>query len=948
MVKIRYLFTAFLAAALAGCSDSDAPSGVTPSGPGQTAVRGSTPVGFSAYASRGTTRAGFAGALGMDQLVKSQVEKGGFGVFAYYTDLRRYDQTYVPNFMYNQGVFKGDGTVWAYSPVMYWPNESGSGAESDDEDKVSFFAYAPYVQHASAAAGSVDTSADPTAAEWGITGFSRNTAAGDPLVRYVTSFDPGRSVDLCWGVCDETSWNKIQNSTAPQTMAKGLPWLDVEHPQGTDQRMTFTFKHALSQFNVQIDADGDAVSHDAGKDVDAGTRIYVRSISFTGIALKGALNLNNTVGGDNPQALWLDYAGVTDLPFGESVTVKDGRRDGREGASGAEAANETPSGLNDKIIQKDGADKGFTQPGVTHTAVNLFNSTALDKCVYVIPTGEKMTVTIVYDVETRNPLLPTYISDGATNGVSVENKVSQDILFGTDPSKGLENGKKYTLKLHLGMNTVKFSADVTAWDDADAVSGSGWLPSNLATDTPVGLNLGTSLTMSLSGAGSQTITATTKPAGDDVYWSNSNDGVATIAGVTAPARAGTRGGAQAGEIGPYQSVVITPHAVGTTIVTARTEHGSAQCVVTVTDVNTPDVAITLNKSEITLYAGGGTETLVATTTPGGETVTWVSSNTAAATVDQNGKVVGAGTGLTYITATSPSGKSATCTVTVMPSQLSLNKTSLPLTVGNDETLSATLTPDDGRTVTWTTSDDAVATVNASGTVHAVAVGTAKITATIPGGGTATCTVTVTGSKATVTTAPAARSLTYSGSAQALVTSGTAQNGTMNYSLGTASAPGSWSSSVPAVTDAGTYYVWYKAAGTGGYLDSDAAGPVTVTVAKKSATISFGTAEVSKEAGEGDYTQTATITGGGTVAYSISNTGGSEATVNDSSGKVSLGNKAGTATVTATVTPDKNHSYASTMASYVITILPSAAVTASPDVDNWHGSGDVDLDGDPGI
>ena len=342
-----------------GCSESGEQT--VPDKPGQTAVLGRTPVGFSAYARRGVSRAGYAGVLDLTQLEQTEANKGGFGVFAYYTDLKRYDQTYIPNFMYNQGVFKS-GANWAYSPVMYWPNESGASAQSDDEDKVSFFAYAPFVRHSSAASGSV---ADAT---YGITGFSRNSTVGDPIVKYIASFDPAKSVDLCWGVCAADTWAKYQGTTN-QTMTAGLPWLDVEHPQGIDQKMTFTFKHALSQLNVQVDADPDIAAHDDDNSaaIAAGTKVYVRSISFTGIATHGALNLNNTVA-DKP--LWLDYSGTTDLPYGQSVTVHDGRRDGREGASGAEATNELPQGLNPQIVQN-----STTTTGVTAAKTSCFRKT---------------------------------------------------------------------------------------------------------------------------------------------------------------------------------------------------------------------------------------------------------------------------------------------------------------------------------------------------------------------------------------------------------------------------------------------------------------------------------------------------------------------------------------------------------------------------------------------
>jgi len=482
IMKKFLMFTAMASAMMfTACTNSDEQVEANQT-VGSEAALTKVPVGFSAYSDRGVTRSGMADNLDLDALKDTKANGGGFGVFAYYTDLKKYDQTYVPNFMYNQGVFwKGElGTAtedsWVYSPVMYWPNESGSGAASDDEDKVSFFAYAPYVAHTSAASGSV---ADAT---YGITGFSRNSTAGDPIVKYIASFDPSKSVDLCWGVCAEATWAKLQGATN-QTMTAGLPWLDVEHPQGISQAMKFTFKHALAQLNVQIDADADAASHDDGKEIDSNTKIYVRSISFTGIALKGALNLNNPVANT---ARWLDYSGTTDLPYGESVNVKDGRRDGREGASGADASNELPQGLNPVIVQNNPA-----TAGVTHTTVNLFkphgtfadpeNPTAeeitaqLKEPVYVIPTGEAMTVTIVYDVETTSPDLTTYLSDGTTHGSSIENRITKNITWSA--GSGLVSGKKYTLNLHLGMNSVKYDAAVGEWDSS-AVTGEGWLPSN--------------------------------------------------------------------------------------------------------------------------------------------------------------------------------------------------------------------------------------------------------------------------------------------------------------------------------------------------------------------------------------------------------------------------------------------------------------------------------------
>ena len=74
----------------------------------------------------------------------------------------------------------------------------------------------------------------------------------------------------------------------------------------------------------------------------------------------------------------------------------------------------------------------------------------------------------------------------------------------------------------------------------------------------------------------------------------------------------------------------------------------------------------------------------------------------------------------------------------------LNKTSTTLTVGNTETLTATVEPANAtnKAVTWSSDNSGVATVS-NGVVTAVAPGTATITVTTADGGfTATCTVTV--------------------------------------------------------------------------------------------------------------------------------------------------------------------------------------------------------------
>ena len=110
-----------------------------------------------------------------------------------------------------------------------------------------------------------------------------------------------------------------------------------------------------------------------------------------------------------------------------------------------------------------------------------------------------------------------------------------------------------------------------------------------------------------------------------------------------------------------------------------------------------------------------------------------------------------GTGLAEATTTvtiaagSTGNRSYTATWTaIVPSSVSLNKTSTTITVGGTETLTATISPAvvADNTITWTSSDGTVATVTSAGVVTGVKAGTATITATTHNDKTATCEVTV--------------------------------------------------------------------------------------------------------------------------------------------------------------------------------------------------------------
>ena len=122
------------------------------------------------------------------------------------------------------------------------------------------------------------------------------------------------------------------------------------------------------------------------------------------------------------------------------------------------------------------------------------------------------------------------------------------------------------------------------------------------------------------------------------------------------------------------------------------------------------------------------------------------------TIDPDGKVKGVKPGTVGIKPTGlikgTTGRDRVyITVTgdaVPATEICLDKTSITLSVGKAEAITATILPENAtnQTVTWTSSNTSVAKVNANGTVKGISAGTAIITATVDGV-TAECSVTVT-------------------------------------------------------------------------------------------------------------------------------------------------------------------------------------------------------------
>ena len=231
-----------------------------------------------------------------------------------------------------------------------------------------------------------------------------------------------------------------------------------------------------------------------------------------------------------------------------------------------------------------------------------------------------------------------------------------------------------------------------------------------------------------------TLTATVSPedATDKlVTWTSDNESVATV----------------------DSEGRITAVAQGTATITVKTNDGdkTATCSVAVNETVIHVTDVTLNKTSTTLTVGG-TEALTATVLPEEATdklVTWTSNKPSVATVDSNGKITAVAEGTAIIVvATHDGGKIATCKVIVdhvHVTDVTLDKTTATLTVGDTVTLTATVSPEDAtdKSVTWTSDNESVATIDSNGKITAVAEGTAIIVvATHDGGKIATCKVIV--------------------------------------------------------------------------------------------------------------------------------------------------------------------------------------------------------------
>ncbi len=242
------------------------------------------------------------------------------------------------------------------------------------------------------------------------------------------------------------------------------------------------------------------------------------------------------------------------------------------------------------------------------------------------------------------------------------------------------------------------------------------------------------------------LTATLNPGNatnKNVSWTSTNP---TVASVTSGSKALTN--------------TITAHKAGTATITATTEDGnySDSCTITVSETqgNVYVTSVSVNPTEMTLKKGatGKVNVSVLPENATNKNVSFVSTKSAVATVDESGVVTAIAKGEAIILVSTEDGnKTATCVVTVTEdsetvpvSGVSLDVKTLSLNKGDTRKLTAKVLPENAnnKNVSFKSSKSEVATVSEDGTVTAIAKGDTVITVTTEDGQfTDTCAVVVT-------------------------------------------------------------------------------------------------------------------------------------------------------------------------------------------------------------
>ena len=440
-------------------------------------------VSFGAYSGRTITKAGSTDDMNLEALKKADA---GFGVFATYTETADFSVAN-DNFMYNEKITWDGTSAWTYSPVKYWPNPTNG--KSADDQKVSFFAYAPY--------------ADPTATgadnSYGITGFAIEN--NHDIVNYTFAANKP-NVDLMWGY-------KTKTAGTPDVYTVNE---NLTRPASNTDKVTFIFQHVLSKLGgsqegaitdpedagyvangLIIKANAETITPTNEFGTATGTKITVSKLIVESAPAEDPVGTPVTDIDGNP----ISYAtgaqtGKLDLYTGEFAL--DGTAQSIQFkqtlTNNPAEITATPATADSELAERIAEPATFASfaalpKGVTATAVNAYKDES-NPIILVPGTKPVVDVTITYIVRTYDEKL----------GTKQYTDVPQTV-WGRVKFPAIEKNKKYNLLIILGLNDVKFEATVEdwtvvgqTWNDAngDGIQDPGevtgidtevWLPENL-------------------------------------------------------------------------------------------------------------------------------------------------------------------------------------------------------------------------------------------------------------------------------------------------------------------------------------------------------------------------------------------------------------------------------------------------------------------------------------
>lgn len=489
-------------------------------------------ISFGNYAGRSITKAGKTGDMVLDSLKKADA---GFGVYAYYTAEKDFNGTeastnqnaaIAPNFMFNEKVYWDGTSAWTYDNLKYWPNDNenadgGNSTGSVASSKLSFFAYAPYVDETTTDFGTS-----------GIIGFTDN-AATQPKVTY--QIDPaGLTVDLLWGTAGSNG-NDVNGNAQPgarieytdKNSAAAITAYNMNVnlvKMEVDGKVQFAFKHALAQIGGSSTRTATVLTPTRNDDGTAKPSANDTTATLKQGGLQVKLNVDSINGGELDRNTIITVKniivtndingdGVIDASDAQDVTVPDPTdptqtivetrqagfvsRGDFNIVTGEWIASTDPAyanGLIDMSVTspaqnaEDAAAAAAATPPQTYTEPTIVMCKKIAEpadvtAISQLPMGVQVVPQNVYE-NGANPLVlmpgtvpvlkftVTYIVRSVDTKLQkgyteVEQTISKVVSF----NNAIEMNKMYNIIIALGLTSVKFDALVSNWEgDAEPVA----------------------------------------------------------------------------------------------------------------------------------------------------------------------------------------------------------------------------------------------------------------------------------------------------------------------------------------------------------------------------------------------------------------------------------------------------------------------------------------------